>query len=138
MCSQVYRENYLAALEVAHNQLHEIIREFDGLQLRKEQIEDVVGALEPFLRSDQRSNHAAPHSEPLHYEFQKVEPVRVEPAHAEPIHAILQPEVVQPVLQVAQVPASEPVRPAAFSPMPEPILDPIQHRINRALGLAVA
>jgi len=32
----------------------------------------------------------------------------------------------------------EPVTPAAFSPMPEPILDPIQNRINRALGLAVA
>lgn len=137
MGSQVNRENYLAALEVAHSQLDEIIREFDGLQLRKEQIENAVGALEPFLRSDQRS-YAAPNSEPFHYEFQKMEPVRVEPAHPEPIHAMPQPEVVQPVLQVAPVPASEPVRPAAFSPMPEPILDPIQHRINRALGLAVA
>jgi hypothetical protein len=138
MCSQVHRENYLAALEVAHTQLHEIIRQFDGLQLRKEQIEDVVGALEPFLRSDQKSNYAAPHSEPHNYEFQKMEPVRVEPAHAEPIFAVPQPEAVQPILQVAPVHAAEPVRPAAFSPMPEPILDPIQNRINRALGLAVA
>jgi hypothetical protein len=136
MCSQVYRENYLTALEVAQTQLHEITREFDGLQLRKEQIENAVEALEPFLRSDQRSNHGASHPEPFHYEFQKME--RVEPAHAEPVHAVPQPEVVQSVLHVAQVPASEPVRPAAFSPMPEPILDPIQHRINRALGLAVA
>ena len=132
MGSQVYRENYLAALEVAHSQLDEIIREFDGLQLRKEQIENAVGALEPFLASDQRS-YAAPHSESFHYEFQTMEPVRVEPAHAIP-----QPEAVQPVLKVAPVSASEPVKPAAFSPMPEPILDPIQHRINRALGLAVA
>jgi hypothetical protein len=47
-------------------------------------------------------------------------------------------EIMQPVLCAAPVPAPEPVTPASFSPMPEAILDPIQSRINRALGLAVA
>jgi hypothetical protein len=138
MGSPVYRENYLAALEVAHSQLDQIIRQFDGLQLRKEQIEGVVGALEPFLRSDQRSSHVASRSEPVHFEFQTTEPMHQEADHAETVHVIPQPEIVQPVLRVAPVATPEPVRPAAFSPLPEPILDPIQNRINRALGLAVA
>jgi len=39
MGSQVYRETYLAALEVAHSDLDHIIEQFDMLQLRKEQLE---------------------------------------------------------------------------------------------------
>ena len=118
MGSQVYRETYLAALDVAHSDLDQIIELFDMLQLRKEQLGDVLGALEPFLRSAQKNNYE---SEPIH-----AEPVKVEPER----------EIMQPVLRA--VPMSEPVTPAAFSPMPEPIVDPIQRRINRALGLAVA
>ena len=115
MGSQVYRETYLAALEVAHSDLDRITQQFDMLQLRKEQLEEALGALDPFLRSAQRVN----------YELRQSEPVKVQ-----------QPE--QEMMQPRAVPAPEPVTPAAFSPMPEPILDPIQSRINRALGLAVA
>jgi hypothetical protein len=121
MGAQVYRETYLAALEVAHSDLDHIVEQFDMLQLRKEQLEDVLGALDPFLRTAQKANR----------EFRQPEPVRAEPVIAEP-----EKEIVQPVLRAVPVP--EPVTPAAFSPMPEPILDPIQNRINRALGLAVA
>ena len=139
MGSQVYRENYLTALEVAHSQLDQIIRQFDGLQLRKEQIANAVEALGPFLRIPIKDPVTwLPQSEAVHYEFQTTEPIHPEPAYAEPVYVTPQPEIVQPVLQVAPVTAPEPVRPAAFSPMPEPILDPIQSRINRALGLAVA
>jgi hypothetical protein len=120
MGSQVYRENYLAAIEVAQSQLEHIVREFDNLQLRKEQIEDVVGALEPFLRFAQPANHEVRQPEPIH-----VEPVRMAPA----------PEVIQPAFRAT--PAPEPVAPAAFAPASES-MDPIQNRINRALGLAVA
>jgi hypothetical protein len=116
-----YRETYLAALEVANSDLDQIFQECEQLQLRREQLEGVVGALEPFLRSIK----AAP------YESHQPERVRVEPARVE-----AEPEVAKPVLHAVQAP--EPVIPAAFSPMPEPILDPIQNRINRALGLAVA
>ena len=137
MSAQPYLDNYLAALEVAHSQLDRIVHEFESLQLRKEQIEGVVGALDPFLRSDQRSSFIAPQAEPVHYEFQQKAPVRLEPAYVEPARFAPQDEIVQSVQQVVPVQA-EAVRPAAFSPMPEPILDPIQSRINRALGLAVA
>lgn len=121
MGSQVYRETYLTALDVAHSDLDQIIEQFDMLQLRKEQLEDVLGALEPFLRSAQKTNFEFRQSEPIH-----AEPVKVEPER----------EIMPPVLRAEPMP--EPVTPAAFSPMPEPILDPIQRRINRALGLAVA
>jgi hypothetical protein len=121
MGSQIYRDRYLAALEVAHSDLDQIIEQFDMLQLRKEQLEEVLGALDPFLRSTQRAAH----------EFRQPEPVYAEPVKVEP-----EKEITQPVLRA--VPAPEPVTPAAFSPMPEAILDPIQNRINRALGLAVA
>jgi hypothetical protein len=122
MGSQVYRETYLAALDVAHSDLDHIIEQFDMLQLRKEQLEDVLGALDPFLRSAAKAvSHEFHQSEPIH-----AQPVKVEPEQ----------ESIQQVLRA--VPMPEPVTPAAFSPMPEPILDPIQNRINRALGLAVA
>jgi len=117
MGSQVYRETYLAALEVAHSDLNQIIEQFDLLQLRKEQLENALGSLEAFLTSKQETT----------YELRQPEPFHAEPVHVEPVQQTLR-----------AVPMSEPVAPAAFSPMPEPILDPIQSRINRALGLAVA
>jgi hypothetical protein len=121
MGSQVYRETYLAALEVAHSDLDRIIEQFDLLLLRKEQLEGALGALDPFLRSTQK----------VSYELRQSEPIQAEPVMVEP-----EQEIMQPALRA--VPAPEAVTPAAFSPMPEPILDPIQNRINRALGLAVA
>ena len=121
MGAQVYRETYLAALEVAHSDLDYILQECEQLQLRKEQLEGAVGALEPFLRLAKAAS----------YELRQPEPVRAQSFQAEP-----EPEVAKPVIHAVQAP--EPVVPAAFSPMPEAILDPIQNRINRALGLAVA
>ena len=118
MGARIYRETYLAALEVANSDLDHIFQECEQLQLRKEQLENAVEALDPFLRS---ARTAA--SQP--------EPVQAEAFRAEP-----EPEVVKPLIHAVQAP--EPVVPAAFSPMPEAILDPIQNRINRALGLAVA
>ena len=121
MGAQGYRETYLAAFDVANSDLDQIFQECEKLQLRKEQLEDAVGALEPFLRSAKTAT----------YELRQPEPVQAEAFHAKP-----EPEVVKPVIHAVQAP--EPVVPAAFSPMPEAILDPIQNRINRALGLAVA
>lgn len=123
MGSQVYRENYLAALEVAHSQLDQIIREFESLQLRKEQIENVVGALERFL----------PSAQPV-----RIEVRQPEPSPAEPARLAAETEIVQRVLRAASMSAPEPIAPPAFSPASESSMDPIQNRINRALGLAVA
>src|ERR1700739_1876588 len=99
MGSQVYRETYLAALEVAHSNLDRVNVEFENLQLRKEQLEYVLGALESFLRS----------AKPASRELRQPEPV-----HAEPIITKSEPEIAQPALRA--VPVSEPVTPAAFSP----------------------
>lgn len=126
MSSQVYRASYLAAIEVAQSQLEHIVREFDNLQLRKEQIEDVVGALEPFLGSTQPASYEVRQPQPAHFEFRQPEPIHVEPVHMAPA-----PEAFR------ATPAPEPVAPAAFAPVSES-MDPIQNRINRALGLAVA
>ena len=121
MGAQVYRENYLAAFEVANSNMDQIFQECELLQLQKERLEVVVKALEPFLRSAKASFS----------DFQQPAPIRAEPMRVAP-----EPEVAKPAFQPVQ--ASEPVVPAAFSPVIDPILDPIQHRINRALGLAVA
>ena len=122
MGSQVYRGNYLAALEVAHSQLDQIISEFESLQLHKERLENVLGALESFLPSAPRARH----------EVSQPEPIPAEPARA------AESEIVQRVLRAASMSAPEPIAPPAFSPASESSADPIQSRINHALGLAVA
>jgi hypothetical protein len=106
---------------VAHSDLNQIIEQFDLLQLRKEQLENALGSLEAFLVSKQETT----------YENHQPAPIHAEPINVEPVQ-----QIVQPALRA--VPTPEPIAPAAFSPMPEPVLDPIQSRINRALGLAVA
>jgi hypothetical protein len=121
MGAQVYRENYLAAFEVANSNLDQIFQEFELLQLQKERLEVAVKALEPFLRSAKASFS----------DFQQPEPIR-----AEETHVASEPVAAKPFFRAPQAP--EPVVPAAFSPVPEAILDPIQRRINSALGLAVA
>jgi hypothetical protein len=134
MGSQAYRENYLAAVQVAHSQLDQIVREFDTLQLRKEQIEGAVGALQPFLRIAPQASNEVRQPEPVHYELHQPEPIQVQPIRVAP-----EPEIAQPVLRTMPVSAPpEPVAPAAFSPVSDSKMDPIQNRINRALGLAVA
>jgi hypothetical protein len=120
MGSQVYRENYLAALEVANSDLDQIFQESEMLQLQKERLEVVMRALEPFLRSGKSFAESIP-----------AEPARAVQMRVEP-----EPEVTKPVFRAVQAP--EAVVPAAFSPVPDAILDPLQNRINRALGLAVA
>jgi hypothetical protein len=119
MGTQEYRANYRAALHVANSDLNEIYREVEQLQLRKEMIEGVVSALEPFLQSTAEVSHGACHSEPVPVEEPRYEaPV--------PVPVALEPQY------------TERIAPASFAPVPDIIVDPIQNRINRALGLAVA
>lgn len=124
-----YRANYLAAFEGANHQLESIYSEYHELQRRKEKLESVLSALEPFLQT------ASSHQQ----EFHAPEPVWEEPvmARTEPVYAeqYSAPEpVIEPVMRAEQ-----------FEPTPAPVyveaessLDPLQLRINRALGLAVA
>lgn len=122
MGTQEYRANYKLAMQEANSQLAEIFREFESLHQRKELLEDVLGALDAYL----------PASPAASYERPRQEPVAAQPARYEPEHV---PSVAPVPVPVA---VSEPVAPAPFAPVPEVITDPIQSRINRALGLAVA
>lgn len=127
MDTQGYRANYIAAFESANDQLDRIYEEYHQLQLRKENLEEAVTALEPFLQSAHT---------PAEREIRDPEPIRVE-AQSMP-HLVEEPvrHSPEPVSKAAQ--ASESVVPAAYAPVPEVIQDPIQRRINSALGLAVA
>jgi hypothetical protein len=120
MGTQEYRANYRVAMQEANSQLAGIVREFEQLQLRKEILEEALGALDPFLAS----------SAPAAYEALRKQPVRPEPTRYEF-------EMHTPVA-AAHAMMNEPIQPAPFSPATEVIVDPIQSRINRALGLAVA
>jgi hypothetical protein len=120
MGTQDYRATYRVAMQVATSELNDIYQEFEHLQIRKEQIEDVLTALQPFL----------PFNSAVQHQELQTNSVFSEPARIETRYEVLTPELVAPV--------SEPNAPPAFAPVPEIIVDPIQNRINRALGLAVA
>lgn len=125
MGNQGNRSNYLAAFESANHQLEYIYSEYHELQRRKEKLESVLSALEPFM---QGARITAPE---FHYE----EPVRVEP---EPTYMETCSEptpIPEPVIRQERF--VEPIAPPAMAPAEEEI-DPLQLRINRALGLAVA
>ena len=122
-----YRVTYLAAFDQANAHLRGLYQEYERLQLRKEQIEDALTALEPFLDlepvldSKEAQIHEVPHMEPA---------VNVA-THIEPAHQIPEPVMTMPT------PPAPPVS-ATFAPVAETEMDPIQRRINHALGLAVA
>ena len=120
MGTQEYRANYRAAMQEANSQLAEMFREFEQLQHRKELLEDVLGSLEPFLASTASMRYEAPR-----YEAGWPEPTRFEAGQPLPAAAM-------------RSTVNEPVRPAPFAPAADMIPDPIQNRINHALGLAVA
>ena len=127
MGNQGNRSNYLAAFESANHQLEYIYSEYHELQRRKEKLEGVLSALEPFLQSASNSSYS--------HDFQAPEASSMAP---EPTYA---EEYSEP-----QLIASQPSNVDRFAePAPAPVfaqaeteLDPLQLRINRALGLAVA
>ena len=121
MGMQEYRANYRVAMQEANSHLAEIFHEFEELQLRKELLEDVLGALEAFLPSVAPMRYETPRPEPTRQEIT----VRQEPANLTPAAAV-------------SAAIRESFTPAAFAPAAETADDPIQNRINRALGLAVA
>lgn len=126
MGNQGYRSNYLAAFESANHQLEYIYSEYHELQRRREKLEGVVMALEPFLQSG-RSSTPEFHSPEVAYTESQPEPAKTEYSVPEP--------VVEPVFQPQSF--VEPDRAPVYAPAAEE-LDPLQLRINRALGLAVA
>ena len=110
MGAQDCRTSYLEAFEQANADLHEIFNEYDWLQLRKQQIESALLALQPFLEP------VSTFHQPIH----QPTPITAPTVSAEPAYEIPAPVAV------------------TIAPSSEDITDPIQYRINRALGLAVA
>ena len=115
MGTQAYRDQYRAAFHQANSDLAEIFGEYERLQIRKEQIEDVLIALEPFL----------PH---LNVQIEAIRQVIPPVATSEQVSPRMDRE-----LQLNPGPIAPGVPVAAKADM-----DPIQRRINSALGLAVA
>jgi hypothetical protein len=129
MGTQEYRLNYRAAFNEANCDLNDIYREFDALQLRKEMIEHALSALEPFLQSKAES--------PQGNYYETAEPVHVaEPVRADPVR--IEPEYLAPIPSAVAASIKDSISKAVFTPVADIIVDPIQSRINRALGLAVA
>jgi len=125
MGTQEYRANYRLAMQEANSHLAELFREFEQLQLRQQLLEDVLGALQPFLESNATFSYDSPRQESA-----RPEPVSYEPQMTAPVAAV-------PVAAVPVATASDSARTAPF-PAASDLSDPIQNRINRALGLAVA
>jgi hypothetical protein len=125
MGNQGYRSNYLEAFETANHQLEYIYSEYHELQQRKERLEGVLVALEAFLQSGRTSS--------VEFHPAEIPHLEAEPVHAE-IYATLQ-TVAEPKVRAERI--IETPAPPAFAPSEEG-LDPLQLRINRALGLAVA
>lgn len=130
MGNQGYRANYLAAFEGANHQLESIYSEYHELQRRKEKLEGALSALEPFLQSAPGFSQEFHAPEPV---LQTAEPAYSEPAYIEQYSAP-QP-IAEPVARVERF--AETAAPPVFA-QAESDLDPLQLRINRALGLAVA
>ena len=131
MGTQGYRSNYREAFECANQQLGAIYSEYHDLQSRKEQLECAVAALGPFLKSVRN---------PVREEVFMPEPARVEPVWEEPaLRSIIASEPLMPASVAPEqvvAPSYAPV--SDYAPVSEANVDPIQARINRALGLAVA
>jgi hypothetical protein len=138
MGNQGYRSNYLAAFESANNQLEYIYSEYHELQRRREKLEGVVTALEPFLQSASEFNQEVHVPEPVRQESPvawQEPPVRQAP---EPVYSEMYsaPEpIAEPIMRAERF--AVPIPSEAFAPAGQE-LDALQLRINRALGLAVA
>ena len=116
-----YRDDYRAAFTCANDHLNNIYEDYHQLQLRKQHLEGVLSALEPMLVSDRQQPENFQYAEPEHY------------TSAPQMESI--PEPVEPVLHYEE---PMPAAPPAFAPVAEVTTDPLQLRINRALGLAAA
>lgn len=128
MGTQGYRANYREAFECANHQLEGIYTIYRELQLRKGQLESALAALDPFLNPARNASEEVFAPEPMHKEKSRELDYVPEPA----LRAIPTQSPISPVA------TAEPVVAPSYAPVSEANVDPIQARINRALGLAVA
>ena len=125
------QETYRFALDEATKELHGIVEQFEALRSRKEQIEQVVEALRPFigLHSETATVTTAIEASAPIAEF--VAPVIEEPS-PEPQFTFMQ--VSGPGMEIA---STEPA-PAAVEPEPEPVLETIAVHADDATAEQIA
>ena len=132
------QETYRFALDEAAAELRDIVTQFEALKARKEQIEQVLDALRPFL---DLQAEAKPAEVSIAYTAPEVEPASPEPQFtfmqvSGPGMEIVKTEPA-PVEVVEQVP--EPVHamseatPEQVAYFRQPSADPFQRRIDDAL-----
>lgn len=132
------QETYRFALDEATTELRGIVTQFEALKARKEQIEQVLDALKPFL--DQHLE-AAPIETIAAYTAPEVEPAATEPqftfvqvsgpgmeiTKTEPALAEVAEQVPEPVAALNEATAEQ----VAY--FRQPSADPFQRRIDDAL-----
>jgi hypothetical protein len=133
------QETYRVALDEASAELRDIIQQFETLRLRKEQIEKVVAALEPFmsLQTGTIINEVTEVAYAMPVMEQSVEePVQftymqVSGPSTEPVVETVAEEVIEPVL--ALVGEEEEASAEQVAYFRQPSADPFQRRIDDAL-----
>jgi len=131
------QETYRVALDEASAELRDILQQFDALRLRKEQIEKVVEALEPFLSL---KTEAIAELTEVAYAMPEIERPAEEPVQftymhvsgpaTEPEVEIAAEETVEPVMALVTEEEASPEQVAYFR---QPSADPFQRRIDDAL-----
>lgn len=132
------QETYRFALDEATSELRDIVTQFEELKSRKEQIEQVLEALKPFLnqqveatRIEVSAAYTAPAVETAapepQFTFMQVSGPGMEIAKPEPAPVEVVEQVLEPVLAMSE---ATPEQVAYFR---QPSADPFQRRIDDAL-----
>lgn len=134
------QETYRFALDQATAELHDVVAQFEALRSRKEQIEQVLEALSPFLGLQAEATTVetsvaytvpeiapvAPEPEPQ-YTFMQVSGPGMEVKTSEPAHVEVEEQVPE------LVHAMDEATPEQVAYFRQPSADPFQRRIDDAL-----
>lgn len=134
------QETYRFALDQATNELRDIVVQFEALKARKEQVEQVLEALKPFLELQSEAitietsaastapeiTAAVPEPEPQ-FTFMQVSGPGMEIKKSEPAPVEVAEQVLEPVH------AMDEATPEQVAYFRQPSADPFQRRIDDAL-----
>jgi hypothetical protein len=125
------QETYRFALDEATKELHGIVEQFEALRSRKEQIEQVVEALRPFIGLHSETPTVTTTIEASAPIAELVAPVIEQPS-PEPQYTFMQ--ISGPGMEVV---SSEPA-PVEIEPEPEPVLETVAVHSDEATAEQIA